>query len=96
MDIAMRILRFSSLLMLLIFVLACDRVSTQIYWDVQVSKLPPAVMKTVQQRWPQARVYSATRSLNLDSWGDYSVTLTLPDGQTDSHQITREGIVKDL
>lgn len=96
MDNARRILRSSCLLLFLILASACgDGVSTRIYWDLKVSQLPPEVMKTVQQRWPQARVYSATRSLDFDTWGDYWVTLTLPDGQTDYHQISREGIVKD-
>ena len=95
MDNARRILRFSCFLLFLILVSACDRLSFGVSMDLGVSKLPPEVTETIHRRWPHARVDSASRSLNRDSWGDYWVTLTLPDGQTDFHQITREGIVKD-
>jgi hypothetical protein len=87
-----------SFLLLLLSIWACLKddvsVTSSINTDVEVKDLPKDVVESVSQHWPRARIESAQRIYNTDSWGDYKLTLKLEGGDEGSPVISETGTVK--
>jgi hypothetical protein len=61
---------------------------------IEPQDLPRDVTESVSRHWPGARIQAAERIYASDSWGDYELTLEMPEGTAKSVILSKTGVIE--
>lgn len=79
-------------LLLLLLACSCERINASTH--VEPKDLPPEVAESFRERWPDARIESASRVYSSESWGDYKLNFTSPGGWRGTEVLSKAGEIK--
>lgn len=88
-----------TLLIVLLLTCACQREgSFDTIWvvniETNVKNLPEGVVKAVGKNWPHARIKAAQLQYGNGVWGDYFLTLELPNAHQTCSLLSKTGVVE--